>query len=152
MVNVRNTVKKRGGRPDSEDKLYKVLEGIKAGMSYEGACGVARVTYNTFLNWKKRGEKETSGKYFKFFQELQYAEAIAEAEMLKKLKEDPDTKWVAWRLERRFPSRWGKTEHVRQEISGPEGQPIQTETKIISVDILKEYSHLFSSDDGNTED
>jgi transposase len=128
MANVRNTIKKKGGRPDSEDAVYRVLEGIKAGMSYEGACGVARVTYNTFLNWRKRGEVETSGKYFKFFQELRYAEAIAEAEMLKKLKEDPDTKWVAWRLERRFPDRWGKKEQVKQEISGPEGQPIQVNT------------------------
>lgn len=128
MANVRNTIKKKGGRPDSEDAVYRVLEGIKAGMSYEGACGVARVTYNTFLNWRKRGEVETAGKYFKFFQELQYAEAIAEAEMLKKLKEDPDTKWVAWRLERRFPDRWGKKEQVKQEISGPEGQPIQVNT------------------------
>lgn len=125
MANVRNTIKKKGGRPDSEDAVYRVLEGIKAGMSYEGACGVARVTYNTFLNWRKRGEVETAGKYFKFFQELQYAEAIAEAEMLKKLKEDPDTKWVAWRLERRFPDRWGKKEQIKQEITGESGGPIK---------------------------
>ena len=126
MANVRNTIKKKGGRPASEDAVYRVLEGIKAGMSYEGACGVARVTYNTFLNWRKRGEVETSGKYFKFFQELRYAEAIAEAEMLKKLKEDPDTKWVAWRLERRFPDRWGKKEQVKQEITGKDGGPVES--------------------------
>ena len=125
MANVRNTIKKKGGNPGKEDAVYRVLDGIKAGMSYEGACGVARVTYNTFLNWRKRGEVETSGKYFKFFQELQYAEAIAEAEMLKKLKEDPDTKWVAWRLERRFPDRWGKKEQIKQEITGESGGPIK---------------------------
>ncbi len=131
MFNVRNTIKKKGGRPDSEEKMYKVLDGIKAGMSYEGACGVARVTYNTFLNWRKRGEVETAGKYFKFFQELQHAEAIAEAEQLKKIKKDPDTKYACWILERRFPERWGRRDQLKQEISGPEGAPLQVQFEIV---------------------
>lgn len=131
MANVRNTIKKAGGRPDSEERMFKVLDGIKAGMSYEGACGVARVTYNTFLNWRKRGEVETSGKYFKFFQELQHAEAIAEAEQLKKIKKDPDTKYACWILERRFPERWGRRDQLKQEISGPEGAPLQVQFEIV---------------------
>ena len=148
--------KPRGrGRPKKEDadpdSIWKVLDGIKAGMSYEGACGVARVSFNTFNRWRKEGEKATSGLFFEFLKELNFSEAIAEAEMLKKLKEDPDTKWVAWRLERRFPDRWGKKEQVKQEISGPEGQPIQTETKITGAEHLKKFEHLFL-DDSNTEE
>jgi len=148
MVNVRNTIKKKGGRPDSEEKMYKVLDGIKAGMSYEGACGVARVTYNTFLNWRKRGEVETAGKYFKFFQELQHAEAIAEAEQLKKIKKDPDTKYACWILERRFPERWGRRDQLKQEISGPNNEPIKQEVKaeISSAELLKKYKHLWEDD------
>jgi len=131
MFNVRNTIKKKGGRPDSEEKMYKVLDGIKAGMSYEGACGVARVTYNTFLNWRKRGEVETAGKYFKFFQELQHAEAIAEAEQLKKIKKDPDTKYACWILERRFPERWGRRDQVKQEITGKDGEQLAVKFEIV---------------------
>jgi len=149
MANVRNTIKKKGGRPDSETQMYKVLDGIKAGMSYEGACGVARVTYNTFRNWRDIGETATEGKYFKFFQELGHAEAIAEAEMLKKLKEDPDTKWVAWRLERRFPDRWGKREQIKQEISGPEGGPIEI-TRMADDELELRAKQILSRRAGNT--
>jgi transposase len=146
--------KNKGGRPSkaTAETMNKILDGIKAGMSYEGACGVARVSWVTFDKWRKAGEAGESEKFIGFLRELRYAEAIAEAEMLKKLKEDPDTKWVAWRLERRFPDRWGKKEQVKQEISGPEGKPIQTETKITSVDILKDYPHLFSSNADDTKE
>jgi transposase len=146
--------KNKGGRPTkaTAETMNKILDGIKAGMSYEGACGVARVSWVTFDKWRKAGEAGESEKFIGFLRELRYAEAIAEAEMLKKLKEDPDTKWVAWRLERRFPDRWGKKEQVKQEISGPEGKPIQTETKITSVDILKDYPHLFSSNADDTKE
>ena len=146
--------KNKGGRPSkaTDETMKKILDGIKAGMSYEGACGVARVSWVTFDKWRKAGEAGESEKFVRFLRELRYAEAISEAEMLKKLKEDPDTKWVAWRLERRFPDRWGKKEQVKQEISGPEGQPIQTETKITGAEHLKKFEHLFLDDSRNTEE
>lgn len=119
-----------GGRPSkaTDEIMKKVLDGIKAGLSYQGACGLARISFNTFNSWRKAGERADSGKFFEFLKELSYAEAIAEAEQLKKIKDDPDTKYACWILERRHPDRWGKKEQVKQEISGPEGQPIQIET------------------------
>ena len=156
MVNVRNTIKKAGGRPDKADdeRMKKILDGIKAGLSYQGACGLARVHYTTFLRWKQHGEKVTSGKFRKFYEELNYAEAVAEAEMLKRIKQDPDTKYACWILERRYPDRWGKKSQIKQEISGPEGTPIQTNStlgvKLTSIDILKDYPHLFK-DAGKSE-
>ena len=130
MANVRNTIKKKGGRPSKADdeRMQKILDGIKAGLSYQGACGLARVSYSTFLAWRKEGETGKSEKFSKFLRELEYAEAVAEAEQLKKIKNDPDTKYACWILERRHPDRWGKKEQVKQEISGPEGQPIQVNT------------------------
>ena len=72
MVNVRNTIKKKGGRPSKADDecMKKILDGIKAGLSYEGACGLARVSYNTFNRWRQWGEKGTSEKFRKFCEEL----------------------------------------------------------------------------------
>jgi len=115
-----------GGRPSkaTDETMKKVLDGIKAGLSYQGACGLARVHYTTFLRWRQWGEKGTSDKFRKFCEELSYAEAVAEAEQLKKIKNDPDTKYACWILERRHPDRWGKKEQVQQEISGKDGQPI----------------------------
>jgi hypothetical protein len=115
-----------GGRPSkaTPETMEKVLDGIKAGLSYEGACGLARISWNTFNNWKKKGETATSGKFFQFLRELEYAEAIAEAELLKRIKKDPDTKYACWLLERRHPNRWGKTDKVKQELTGKDGGTI----------------------------
>lgn len=150
MVNVRNTIKKKGGRPSKADDecMKKILDGIKAGLSYEGACGLARVSYNTFNRWRQWGEKGTSEKFRKFCEELSYAEAVAEAEQLKKIKDDPDTKYACWILERRFPERWGRRDQLKQEISGPNNEPIKQEVKaeISSAELLKEYKHLWEDD------
>ena len=133
MVNVRNTIKKKGGRPSKADDecMKKILDGIKAGLSYEGACGLARVSYNTFNRWRQWGEKGTSEKFRKFCEELSYAEAVAEAEQLKKIKDDPDTKYACWILERRFPERWGRRDQLKQEISGPEGAPLKVVFNVV---------------------
>lgn len=122
-----------GGRPrkDTPEIMDKVLNGIKAGLSYEGACGLARISFNTFNRWRLEGEKAESGKYWEFLKELHNAEAIAEAEQLKRIKSDPDTKYACWILERRFPDRWGKKEQVKQEISGPEGQPLKVVFNVV---------------------
>jgi len=142
--------KNKGGRPrkDSKELMDKVLNGIKAGLSYEGACGLARVSYNTFNRWRLEGEKTKSGKYWEFLKELRNAEAIAEAEQLKRIKNDPDTKYACWILERRFPDRWGKKDHIRQEISGPDSAPIQQEIKseISASELLQQYKHLWEDD------
>ena len=126
MTNVRNTIKKKGGRPSKADDecMKKILDGIKAGLSYEGACGLARVSYKTFLRWRHEGDTGKSEKFSKFCQELSYAEAVAEAEQLKKIKDDPDTKYACWILERRHPDRWGRREQIKQEISGDGGGPV----------------------------
>ncbi|OQA52209.1 MAG: hypothetical protein BWY45_03215 [Euryarchaeota archaeon ADurb.Bin294] len=116
-----------GGRPrkDSDETMKKVLDGIKAGLSYQGACGLARVSFNTFNRWRQEGEKASSGKFWEFLKELSYAEAVAEAEQLKKIKNDPDTKYACWILERRHPDRWGRKDQLKQEITGDSGGPIK---------------------------
>lgn len=121
------TERNKGGRPrkDTKEIMDKVLKGIKAGLSYEGACGLARISFNTFNRWRLEGEKAESGKYWEFLKELRNAEAIAEAEQLKRIKNDPDTKYACWILERRFPDRWGKKEQIKQEITGESGGPIK---------------------------
>jgi len=142
--------KNKGGRPrkDSKELMDKVLNGIKAGLSYEGACGLARVSYNTFNRWRLEGEKTKSGKYWEFLKELRNAEAIAEAEQLKRIKNDPDTKYACWILERRFPERWGRRDQLKQEISGPDNTPIQQEIKseISASELLQQYKHLWEDD------
>ena len=122
-----------GGRPSkaTDEIMKKVLDCIKAGLSYQGACGLARISFNTFNSWRQEGERAESGKFFEFLKELSYAEAVAEAEQLKKIKDDPDTKYACWILERRHPDRWGKKEQIKQEISGPEGEPLKVVFNVV---------------------
>jgi len=36
----------------------------------------------------------------------------------------------AWYLERKFPDRWGRKDKLQQEISGPNGQPVEVEMEV----------------------
>jgi len=51
-------------------------------------------------------------------------------------------------LERRYPHKWGKKDHIRQEISGPDSAPIQQEIKseISASELLQQYKHLWEDD------
>ena len=117
-----------------EKRLKKVVDGITAGLPYDTACALAGITYQTFLNWMRAGEAAGSGKFFEFFEEVKKAEAIAESIHIKNIKDaGKNGIWQAdaWMLERRYPEKWGKKEQVKQEISGPEGAPLQVQFEIV---------------------
>ena len=118
----------------NDARLKKVVDGITAGLPYDTACALAGIHYTTFLNWMKRGEEEKTGEFFKFFEEVKKAEAIAESVHIKNIKDaGRNGVWQAdaWMLERRYPEKWGKKEQVKQEISGPEGAPLQVQFEIV---------------------
>ena len=118
----------------NDARLKKVVDGITAGLPYDTACALAGITYQTFLNWMRAGEAAGSGKFFEFFEEVKKAEAIAESIHIKNIKDaGKNGIWQAdaWMLERRYPEKWGKKEQVKQEISGPEGAPLQVQFEIV---------------------
>lgn len=146
MTNVRNTIKKAGGRPSkaTPKRMQEVIKGITAGLPYDTSCALAGIHYTTFNNWMKAGESAVSGKFFKFFEDVKKAEAIAESVHIAEIKkaaagrkadttkglEAKEGIWQAsaWLLERRYPQKWGKKEQVKQEITGPDGGPIKIKT------------------------
>lgn len=93
------------------------MNAIKLGAPYELACNYAGISYNTLLNWKEREEPE----YVEFFQELTRAEGQAVIQWLALLEKHShaDAKWAAWKLERRYPKDFGRSEKV--EHSNPDG-------------------------------
>ena len=44
----------------------KFCEAIAKGHSREGACGAVDISYQTYRNWYKKGEKAKSGKFKQF--------------------------------------------------------------------------------------
>ncbi len=117
------------GRPSklTSEVKARLVQAIEAGNYYEAACGYAGITYTTFRNWMIKGENAKSGKYREFFEAITRAETVAEVRMVAQWQQHMPEDYRAIRdfLERRFPDRWGRKDKVQQEISGPDGGPIQ---------------------------
>lgn len=143
------------GRPDklTEERGRRIVNLIAAGNYVEtaaAACGVSKVT---LYDWLKRGARAKAGKFRDFSDAVAEATARAEARDLlaidraaaghdvvkttrkvgsdKTVEEtttttrESDWRAAAWRLERKYPDRWGRID--KTEISGPGGGPIPVE-------------------------
>ena len=131
-----------GGRPPkiSEEITEKIMVYIRSGAYVETACVACGVVKQTFYNWLKianaarvkieAGESVTrkERECVKFLDALE--KAMAEAEMIDvmTIRKASAENWqaAAWRLERKFPDKWGRRDTVRNELSGPNGAPIET--------------------------
>ena len=83
-------------------------------------CGVSKQTLYT---WLKRGNEEPNTIFEKLLDALD--QAMAESEVrdmiaVNKAVEDGDWRAVAWRLERKFPRKWGKKQ-ILEVSKGEEG-------------------------------
>lgn len=114
-------------------------------MYYEDAANVAGITYESLNNWRNRGAAEAGRRagnvkegtavwvredpYFHFFQALKEAEGRALMGWMQKIeKAAEDGAWqaAAWKAERRYPERYGRTRvDQKTELSGPSGEPIE---------------------------
>lgn len=110
--------------PDTQNKL---VQAIQMGATYEHAAAYAGISYNTFNEWMKKGEDAKSGEFLEFSEAIKEAEGRAVIGWLAKIeKAANDGTWqaAAWKLERRYPSVYGKTV---QEHTGKDGQAIRIE-------------------------
>lgn len=112
----------------------KLIAALKRGLSRKGACAAARLPRRTFYAWLEQGEPDPeTGEYpDDFFGQLAADVAAAEAHV-----EDVDLKTIAdasqegnwqaaaWRLERRFPDDYSRTERSKVELTGKDGGPME---------------------------
>ena len=124
--------KRPNGRPPeiNDAVVHKIVTAIRAGNYMETAATFAGIAKPTLYYWLKKGNKEKSGVYRDFLNSVN--KALAEAEMRDVLNIDKAAgtgQWQAsaWRLERKFPDRWGRKDRV--EHTGKDGQPIQLEAR-----------------------
>lgn len=124
------------GRPVklNKDIESKIILALKTGAYIETAAAYAGISKATFYEWLRRGEREkqrvnknTRNKTRK--RELPFVElsdaikkALADAEIrdIMKIEQASKTQWqaAAWRLERRFPDRWGRKDNYNMRHSG----------------------------------
>lgn len=110
------------------DNLIKIVEKeISDGNYITTVCQAHGINRTTFYEWKRRGEKASSGIYRDFYEAVNRAEAESEKKYVGVIKDAANTgTWTAaaWWLERRYPDRWGKREKVDVTSGGKPIQPL----------------------------
>lgn len=111
--------------PEVQDAI---VQAIKLGNYQETAAKYAGISESTFYGWLERGKQEPGSIYSEFLEAVEKAKADSEVRdvaLIQKAATDGSWQAAAWKLERKFPHKWGRM--VRAEVSGPEGQPIKVE-------------------------
>lgn len=106
----------------------RIVTAIRAGNYQETASLYAGISEATFYGWMDRGRNEPGSIYSEFMEAVEKAKAAAEIRdvvLIDKAAQDGSWQAAAWKLERKFPHKWGRM--VRAEVSGPEGAPIKVE-------------------------
>jgi hypothetical protein len=98
-----------------------LLEALRSGAYREDACAAAGISYQTFLNWERKGAEQTKGQYVEFFDALKGAEAeamVQNAEIITTAARSGDWRAAAWFLQHRRPDQWSDIAKRRQD--GPD--------------------------------
>jgi len=117
--------------PEIQEEICRV---IRAGNYIETAAVYAGIEKKTLYNWMKRGREElerlknnpkarmrkSEAPYVEFLHAVKKALAEAEVRDVAIIGKAAQECWqaAAWRLERRFPERWGRRLDVKQEVQG----------------------------------
>ena len=133
----------KGGRPTklNDEVQAKIVNSVRQGNYLETASAYAGINKSTLHDWLRRGEREKqrvekdprnrvrkAEQPFVTFSDL-VEKALAEAEVndVNVINEATRTDWKAsaWRLERKFPERWGYKTENKTEITGKDGGAIE---------------------------
>ena len=137
------------GRPIdlTEETKNRLINAIRSGSYYDAACGYAGISYQTFRNWIKRGEKGEEP-FFEFLEELKRAEHHGELQAVLEWRRHFSQDWRACAtfLERRHPAKWAKFE--RHHVTG-DVQSI-SQTLIIIGGTEEEYIDKWKQVHGST--
>jgi hypothetical protein len=119
MKGARRTGRPTKLTPEIQDAICNV---IQSGCFLETAAIMVGLDKTTLFRWLKRGAKEGSGKFREFRTAIRKAMAHAEVRDLIKLQKAGDKNWqaIAWRLERRYPKRWGRRDPESPGKTSPE--------------------------------
>jgi transposase len=97
--------------PELQDRIVALL---RAGNYIETAARFCDVDKVTLYAWLKRGNRQANGPFREFLNAVERAQAEAEIRDLEVIRQEPSWQARAWRLERKFPQRWGR--HDRLDV------------------------------------
>ena len=120
-------------RPDNlltPELQENICLAIKAGNYIETSCLFAGVSRSQYYKWLKRGRDDIESgeptKYSGFVCAIEQAMAEAEVRDIQRIDRAAESgQWqaAAWRLERRYPDRWGKRQ-VDLNIDSQKSKPV----------------------------
>src|SRR5438309_1762379 len=108
---------KRGNRAKlTPDVQETILLHLRRGANIDVAAACAGIHRDTYFDWMKRG-KTGEEPYAAFVDAVHRAMAECESLDLATILEASKSVWqaAAWRLERRYPERYGRNDRVRVE-------------------------------------
>lgn len=114
--------------PERHDKIVRLIAAGNYAVIASKASGIAEDTYYEWLN---RGKNDTENHktsiFTRFSEAIHEAEAKAEADMVILIKTaavNGNFQAAAWYLERKQADRWGRSDKLKQEITGAGGIPL----------------------------
>ena len=120
-----------GGRPTklTPEVQKQICDAIEAGNYIETAAAYAGINKDTLYRWLRDGARAKKGKKKNFSDAVQKALAKSEMRDVYIIGKAAENQWqaAAWRLERKFPDRWGRKDKQRLEHTGKDGGAIQVE-------------------------
>jgi hypothetical protein len=136
--------KRPSGRPTrlTPELQAKLCDAIRAGNYMETAAAFAGIRKATLHNWLRWGARQTQGIYHAFSEAVEKALADSEARdvaLIAKAAADGHWQAAAWRLERKFPDRWGRRERHQVDAN------IQGTVKVTPDDAIQELTRLLAA-------
>lgn len=120
----------------TSDTVERLCHAITLGATYELACKYAGLSYETFNEWRN-GRKFPKGTTAE--QKAEFSDAINAAEgeatvawlhTIERAASGGHWQAAAWKLERRYPSSYGRRVN---ELTGPDGAPIAITTVEVAI-------------------
>lgn len=155
-MNAQPKTRRRYESKITEALIDEIVKYIRIGCYIETAIVLAGINKDTFYKWCRQGHEEKRGLKRLFLERV--TKALAEAELrdiayIDKAIQNGVWQAAAWRLERKFPTRWGKRDHLEIEhIVTPDGgalplasltvEEIQKNIIKINEQILKRLSSI----------
>lgn len=139
------TEKNRGGRPTTltDDLIDQFVEKLGEVPYLETAAALLSVGESTVYAWIDRADREKAqgltgaeSVYIRFADAQKKARANQEALLLQGVQRGSGGNWqnLAWILERTRPSRYGRLDRAKLEISGAGGAPLEHTVRFLALD------------------
>lgn len=97
----------------------RIVTAIQAGNYAKVAAEYAGIHVTTFYRWMHKGSAAKSGAYRDFYEAVRKAEGEVEVRAVAILHKAMDNNWqAAFKfLERKFPERWGRRDHLSVDVN-----------------------------------